>query len=124
MIDWQRSALAIHNQVRGFYPSCLTQYRQQPLKIYATLPLVESALAQLPADWSSFKETYTQFAAETVANPIPPGTIVGVLKNYGPIVATGDGNLLLRNQQPAGKKAQSGWDFANGSRLTIGEILG
>jgi methionyl-tRNA formyltransferase len=39
-------------------------------------------------------------------------------------VQTGEGLLLLREVQLAGKKVQSGWDFANGTRLTVGEIFG
>jgi methionyl-tRNA formyltransferase len=31
--------------------------------------------------------------------------------------------LFLKEVQLAGKKVQSGWDFANGSRVTIGEQL-
>ncbi|MEM9162650.1 MAG: methionyl-tRNA formyltransferase [Cyanobacteria bacterium P01_F01_bin.4] len=127
LIDWQRSALEIHNQVRGFYPSCFTQCRQQPLKVQATLPLIESVWAQLPPEWTSLKTAYVQLSSELSdagADPSAPGAVLGVLKNYGPVVATGGGHLLLRTVQPAGKKAQSGWDFANGSRLAVGETLG
>jgi methionyl-tRNA formyltransferase len=34
------------------------------------------------------------------------------------------GLLLLHTVKPSGKKAQSGWDFANGNRLDPGEKLG
>ncbi|MEM9904869.1 MAG: methionyl-tRNA formyltransferase [Cyanobacteria bacterium P01_D01_bin.44] len=127
LIDWQRSALEIHNQVRGFYPSCFTQCRQQPLKVQATLPLIDLVWAQLPPTWVSLKPAYAQLLSDLSdagADVSAPGTIIGLLKNYGPVVATGDGHLLLRTVQPAGKKAQSGWDFANGSRLAVGETLG
>ncbi|MEO1400061.1 MAG: methionyl-tRNA formyltransferase [Cyanobacteria bacterium J06635_1] len=131
LIDWQRSALEIHNQVRGFYPSCFTQCRQQPLKVQATLPLIDSVWAQLPPAWASLKAAYAlSELSDTDADPgsgagvPPPGTIIGILKNHGPVVATGSGYLLLCTVQPAGKKAQSGWDFANGSRLAVGETLG
>jgi len=39
-------------------------------------------------------------------------------------VATGDGFILLREVKLAGKQSQSGWDFANGARLEVGEVLG
>jgi methionyl-tRNA formyltransferase len=32
--------------------------------------------------------------------------------------------LLLREVQLAGKRPQSGWDFVNGTRLTVGEVFG
>ncbi|MEM1425621.1 MAG: methionyl-tRNA formyltransferase, partial [Cyanobacteria bacterium P01_H01_bin.130] len=40
-----------------------------------------------------------------------------------PVVRTGDGYLLLRQVVPAGKRMQSGWDFANGMRVDVGEVL-
>jgi methionyl-tRNA formyltransferase len=39
------------------------------------------------------------------------------------VVKTGDGYLLLSQVQPAGKKPQSGADFVNGGRLSIGMLL-
>jgi methionyl-tRNA formyltransferase len=49
--------------------------------------------------------------------------VVKVVKKYGPVVQTGSGLLLLREVQPAGKRAQSGWDFANGMRVQAGDRL-
>ncbi|MBE9070700.1 methionyl-tRNA formyltransferase [Leptolyngbya cf. ectocarpi LEGE 11479] len=118
VIDWQRSAQDIHNQVRGFYPNCVTQLRQQSLKISETLPLTDSIWPQLPQELQSLKDAYSQL------EPPTPGQLTAIWKNYGPVVGTGDGYLLLRQLQPAGKKSQSGWAFANGSRLQPGELLG
>ena len=36
-IDWSRSAWEIHNQIRGFFPNCFTQFRGQTLKVFAEL---------------------------------------------------------------------------------------
>ena len=47
----------------------------------------------------------------------------GAIKKLGPIVQTGDGLLLLRELQLAGKRPQSGWDFVNGTHLSVVEIL-
>lgn len=118
VIDWQRAAQAIHNQVRGFYPNCVTQLRQQSLKISETVPLFDSVWPQLPPELQSLKDAYSQL------EPPVPGQLTAIWKNQGPVVGTGDGYLLLRQLQPAGKKSQSGWDFANGSRLQSGESLG
>ncbi|MEM7795400.1 MAG: methionyl-tRNA formyltransferase [Cyanobacteria bacterium P01_C01_bin.118] len=116
-IDWQRSALDIHNQVRGFYPSCMTQLRKQLLKISDTIPLFDDVWQQLPQDYQSLKDLYPTLPSAV------PGQIAAIWKNYGPVIGTGEGYLLLRQLQPAGKKSQSGWDFANGSRLEVGEAL-
>ncbi|MFQ6540360.1 methionyl-tRNA formyltransferase, partial [Aphanothece stagnina RSMan2012] len=48
-----------------------------------------------------------------------PGQIIGTIKNWGPVLQTGNGHLLLAQVQPPGKKPQSGWDFINGNRSTI-----
>lgn len=118
-LDWTRSALALHNQVRGFYPNCVTSLRGNSLKVLETVPLSNADLALLPPEiqavapeWSSWMNTRST------------GAIVGLLKNQGAVIQTGDGLLLLREVQLAGKRAQKGWDFVNGSRLEIGERVG
>jgi methionyl-tRNA formyltransferase len=117
-LDWQRSAIALHNQVRGFYPGCVTQFRDQGLKVLATIPLVTDVAPQLPAAYGAVIEQLAGIP------PVKPGTVAAIVKNFGVVVQTGDGLLLLHQVQPAGKKAQSGWDFANGLRVTIGEGFG
>jgi methionyl-tRNA formyltransferase len=118
-LDWSRPAIALHNQIRGFFPNCVATLRENVLKITATVPLnvershLSSELAELEPLWSAW-------AGQAVA----PGTVVGVLKNQGAVVQTGEGLLLLREVQLAGKRSQSGWDFVNGTRLTAGEVLG
>ena len=120
-LDWGKSAIALHNQVRGFHPNCVTAFRGQPLKIMATAPLDEPHWAALPPELGALRETVAAIAAE--AGPASPGTLVGFLKGQGPLVQTGDGLLLLRQVKPSGKQAQAGADFVNGSRLQIGESL-
>ncbi len=120
-LDWQQSAKAIHDKVRGFYPNCTTQFRTNGLKVIATLPLGASYWQSLPAEMAELESLYS--AAEVDENA-DCGTVVAILKNYGPVVQTGSGHLLLCEVKPAGKKALSGWDFANGSRLEKGESLG
>jgi methionyl-tRNA formyltransferase len=46
------------------------------------------------------------------------------VKGTGPIIQTSDGLLLLQEVQLAGKRIQKAWDFANGMRLEVGEVLG
>lgn len=118
-LDWHQSALDLHNQVRGFYPNAVTAYQEQPLKVLATAPLVTDCWSQLPADLANLRSS-----VEVLPSTEPPGTVIALLKGHGPVITTGAGPLLLRQVKPRGKQAQSGWDFANGSRLQVGESLG
>ncbi len=115
-LDWSRSALAIHNQVRGFFPNGVTQFREKDLKISATIPLG----VELPPEYQDLEKQSPQLSQLSGK----PGEIVHVLKRFGPVVKTGDGLLLLQEVKLAGKRAQSGWDFANGTRVASGEVLG
>jgi methionyl-tRNA formyltransferase len=124
LLDWQNGAKALHDQVRGFYPNCLGHFREASLKIMATVPLGEVYWNRLPAELSSLPTLYGASLSQMAEGDTPaPGTIVALLKNYGPVIQTGNGHLLLLSVQPAGKKVLSGWDFVNGSRLTVGERL-
>lgn len=120
-LDWSRSALALHNQVRGFYPNSVTGFRGQPLKVMGTVPLGADYWPCLPETWQDLPQAV---AALSPAATAQPGEIVGLLKGYGPVVQTADGWLLLTAVKPSGKRAQSGWDFVNGSRLAVAEWLG
>jgi methionyl-tRNA formyltransferase len=128
-LDWAKPAIALHNQVRGFSPNCVTLFRQEPLKILATIPLHEhywdaiaaelvepelhSKVAALKAEWATLSQ-----------NPGRPGEVIAIAKNLGAIVQTGDGMLLLHEIQLSGKRPQSGKDFANGARVAVGEKIG
>ncbi|ERN41791.1 methionyl-tRNA formyltransferase [Rubidibacter lacunae KORDI 51-2] len=117
-LDWSRTAIALHNQVRAFYPSCTATYADKPLKILQTVPLTSAASANanlLP----------NIAALQAIAFPEgAPGEVVHLAKQLGPVVRTGGGVLLLSKVQPSGKKPQSGWDFVNGTRVRVGERLG
>ena len=119
-IDWSKSALQIHNQIRAFYPNCITSFRGQKLKISQSLPLNQLTKQELPAEYiklSSYLENLDSFTGEI-------GEIVKIIKNFGFVVQTNNGLLLVLEVQLAGKKLQSAWNFINGTRLKIGEKLG
>ncbi len=99
-LDWTKSAIALHNQIRGFYPNCYTNYGELRLKITATEVVDDAVMAENN-----------------------PGAVVELRKNIGFVVQTGMGLLLVKEVQPAGKRSQTGWDFANGTRLQIGEVF-
>ncbi|MDQ2900227.1 MAG: methionyl-tRNA formyltransferase, partial [Acidobacteriota bacterium] len=89
LIDWSRSASAIHNQVRGFqpWPGAYTEFHGNLLHI-----------------WKSR-------VADTAVNGI--GQLNGSM-----LVGCGDGRALeLLEVQLEGRKRMSGQAFANGQRL-------
>lgn len=114
-LDWANSALTLHNQIRGFFPSCIAGFRGHPIKVITSIPLDEEGQA-------SSKAIHTIPRPEPAENQ-KPGSIVSIVKNKGPIVQTGKGYLFLESLQLAGKKRQSGWDFANGLHVSVGEAL-
>ncbi len=119
-IDWRRPAIALHNQVRGFYPHCVTSFRGQPLKVLGTVPLGEPYWSRLPPDLASLAASVNALQVDPEASP---GTLVGLLKGYGPVVQTGGGLLLLQQVKASGRQLQQGGDFINGSRLRLGEVI-
>jgi methionyl-tRNA formyltransferase len=115
-LDWSKSATALHNQIRGFYPNCITTFRNQPLKVTATVPLTANA-TELSPEYKELMHNLPQLSI------LKPGEVVSIAKGMGALIQTGDGLLLLTEVQPAGKRPQSGWDFVNGMRLTVGEVF-
>jgi methionyl-tRNA formyltransferase len=118
LIDWAKPAIALHNQVRAFMPSA-AQFRGEALKILSTAPL--------DAQWHDCLPPELQALSDEVAgldrSIADCGSVVFLAKNYGPVVRTGEGLLLLQSVQLAGKRQQSGWDFANGLRVEVGDRL-
>ena len=98
-LDWNLAAIALHNRIRAFYPNCYTDFREQRLKITKTEVIAEDENLELV------------------------GKVTEIRKGKGFVVQTGQGLLLIKEVQPAGKKLQSGWDFVNGARIAIGESL-
>lgn len=119
LLCWTRSAIALHNQIRGFFPNCVATFRGQMLKISATAPLGPAYWSKLPATLKQLESSWDSWSN----NSGRPGEVVSIAKGIGPIIQTGEGLLLLREVQLSGKRSQSGWDFANGTRLAVGEVL-
>lgn len=118
-LDWSRTARELHNQIRGFYPNCIATFRHQPLKILATVPLESAYIQELPKEIQSKLEKVADLSAQLA----PPGSVLSIIRGLGAVIQTGEGCLWLREVQPTGKKLQSGWDFVNGTRLTVGETI-
>ncbi|OWY69496.1 methionyl-tRNA formyltransferase [cyanobacterium TDX16] len=118
-LDWSKTAIALHNQIRGFYPNCTATFRDRILKILATVPLDAAYTSQLSPDLQHLLlHNFSNLSSDR-----SPGEIVQIVKGIGAVIQTGAGLLLLREVQPAGKRPQSGWDFVNGNRLTVGDVF-
>jgi methionyl-tRNA formyltransferase len=111
LIDWNRPALAIWNQVRGLNPrpGAYTKWDEEVLKIWACTKPDATHNHSYPGD--------SQIIAQA------PGTVVS-LSEQGIQVATGSGLLTITELQPSGKKAMDAAQFVRGGRLTVGTVLG
>ncbi len=90
LIDWSKSAIEIHNLVRGVYncPGAFFKYKDKIIKVMETEPIDE----------------------EISGNN---GDFVRISK-LGIDVKTGDGLLRLKKVKPEGKSAMNARDWANG----------
>jgi methionyl-tRNA formyltransferase len=102
-IDWTRSAADIDARIRAFtpWPLCLTRQGEQELYI----------LAGRPAPVSS--DTVTA----------PSGTVLGIDKQLGILIQTGDGVFAAERLQYRTKKALDWRAFLNGAHHFIGSRL-
>lgn len=97
-IDWHDAARAVVDLIRSASPDpgAFTTDEGQRLKLYA---------------------------ATVQADEGDPGTIIDVVKQ-GPIVACGQGAILVTSLQPAGRARMDGAAFVNGYRPDVGHRLG
>ena len=97
-LDWTRSADELARQIRGLdpWPGAYTTYKNHNLKLFG-------------------------------ARPGPgrgrPGEILA-MEGDSLHVAAGDGSVMVRELQTAGKKRQTGAQFWHGRRLSPGDFLG
>jgi len=101
-LDWSKSARDLFNQVRGLnpFPGAFTKWNGEILKV-----------------WASTVSTHE------MGSGAAPGTVVGQT-DTGIVVQTGDGQLILTEIQPAGKKAMEVQQFLRGSSIERGTLLG
>lgn len=95
-IRWQENALQIWHRYRGvaMWPKTFSSFKGKRLSVLALEPITTPT---------------TQPAAEIIA-----------LSPAGVQVATAEGSILLKEVQPAGKKAMSAADWARGYQVKIG----
>lgn len=97
-IDWTRSAIEIERRVRAFnpWPSAFTFWNGVQLKII-----------------------FAQASAKNASGE--PGRVVQIGKDAA--VVTGDGTLILREIQLAGKRAMNAQEFVRGQKEFMGSLL-
>ncbi len=109
-IEWSKSAEEIERLVRGMdpWPSAYTHFNGKTLKI-----------------WKAGVLSGDQAEAGNKAGKASPkaGELVGLLPE-GPVVACGEGSLLIRELQLEGKKRMGAADFLRGVKLTEGTVFG
>ncbi len=103
-INWSESAARIHNLVRTLSP----------------LPGAETYLNN-----ERFKiiETHISDCDGSNPSPVEPGSILQIIKKQGILVACGDASLLITKMQPAGKRAMTAQECANGRCLKCGMLF-
>ena len=96
LIDWARPAVEIERMTRAYtpWPSAYTYWRGEVLKIWQATVLPGSAT---------------------------PGEVIST--PHGPAIGCGDGLLLLKSVQPAGRRAMDGRSFLNGAPALVGSRL-
>ena len=111
VINWSKSAEAVRNQIRGLnpWPGAYTEFAGKVLKVWRA------------QRWEA--KGNTEFFV-IPGDGRRPGQVVGVVKDTGLLVQTGEGLLLLTEVQPTGKKKMNAADFSRGYRIEIGTVLG
>ena len=111
LVDWSRPASAIKNQYRAMEPWPKTYtYWIRPGK-----PSLRLLIGPLDAE----EDTAALVPPETVV----PGTVLEAAKNRL-VVAAGQGCVVIRNVQPAGKRLLSVQEFLCGHHVAAGDRMG
>jgi methionyl-tRNA formyltransferase len=100
-IDWRRPAIEIWRRVRAYYPwpGCFTSWRGKQLKINEAYYIAGDGKKEV-------------------------GSVVALTPAEGDLgIITGDGTLVVKNIQYAGKKAMTAAEFLRGQRDFIGSKL-
>jgi methionyl-tRNA formyltransferase len=103
IIDWRKSAIEIDRMVRAYYPwpEAQTTFAGTGLHILTARP----STADKGTDGL-------------------PGSVIGVDKQAGILVQTGNGILVVKRLKLQSKKALNWKDFLNGVHEFVGSILG
>lgn len=135
-LDWSRSAVDLHNQIRGLnpWPGAFTTYQGENVKVWQS-SLISQPLGQQKTDSnkqgiSIQSELESVVKDESTLEDLPNvnsvekfGKVLKIVED-GIIIETGKGEILLRQVQPAGKRIMPARDFFLGRHGQTGEFLG
>ncbi len=138
-IDWTKSAREIERMVRALnsWPGTFTYLDGKLLKIWNSAVCEETCKSEDPKEVKTTEGADAGSKAPTLESgegcpdiesspgkgAAVPGCVTDVSKN-GIKVLTGDGELLIRELQPEGKKRMSADAFLRGYHLEPGTVLG
>lgn len=121
LIDWNRSALAIHRRVMGLYPGAHTHWRGKRLKLLRCEPLVHRLSAQLSSEAVQIMERCS-LSAESSGRK--GGEVLALEAGVGLVVATAGCPLLVREVQLEGRKPVGGTQLLQQLGCVEGDQLG
>ena len=131
VINWHAPCEVIDRAIRAYFPWPLAQtsWEGRGLNILAATPVAPIPTGAIPTDPLPTSQPGTQSsslseAANDGARSSEPGRVLGVDKNRGILVQTGEGILALRRLQLQAKKAMDWKSFINGNRHIISALLG
>lgn len=105
-VDFERSALDLHNCVRGLLAGPRAFIRLLPSK--SALTLIKTSISS---------------AADPKNESLPAGTVLSIEKMQGILIQCCPGQIWVVVVQPEGKRQIPAADFANGLRLKPGDRL-
>jgi methionyl-tRNA formyltransferase len=108
LIDWNQSAYAIHNRVRGVipWPGAFTYFHGKILKVWKTEIVAEGGNRQVP------KERFK------------PGEVIDVTQSRGIVVSTGEGSIIIKVLQLEGGRKMDAGVFILGHKVFEGTRFG
>ena len=119
-LPWHETALQLHRRVMGFHPRAVTRWQGQRLNVLSTIPLLPERAEELGVICGAPMVAW----AQKPWPPGQPGQVVAVVPGQGLVVATGAGNLLLREAQLAGKTPCRGTRLLQVLKAEAGQHLG
>ncbi len=103
LVSFRDSAEAISRKIRGLapWPGCYFFFKQERVMLLSAIPAVDA-----------------------VVDPsVSPGTLLEVDKSGSVLVSTAEKPLRIFRVKPEGKSVMTAFDFVNGRRLSVGQVV-
>ena len=133
-IAFDQTAAAVAARIRGVdpWPGAHAVLRGQPVKLFRAQPVPQDDARGSPGaePASTLRDAVRASPGSdaaalggTTPGQAPPGTVLAI-DARGARVATGDGAVVIRELQSAGRKRLSAAQFAAGRGIAVGDVLG